>query len=68
MQTLQTILVALIVLAAAAWLTWKMTRKKDNLCDSCEGCNPPSLDEFKREPEKGRGGKDNPARTPDKPS
>ena len=66
MQTFQTILVALIVLAAAAWLAWKMTRKKDDPCGSCEGCNLPSLDEFKRE--KGRGGKDSPSRTPGKPS
>jgi hypothetical protein len=68
MQTIQTILVAVIVLAAAGWLLWKMTRKKDNLCDSCEGCNLPSLDEFKRERERDRGGKGNPSRTPDKPS
>lgn len=68
MQTLQMILVALIVLAAVAWLIWKMTRKKDNLCDSCEGCNLPSLDEFKRERGRDRGGKDTPSHTPDKPS
>ena len=66
MQTLQTVLVAMIVLAAAAGLVWKMTRKKDNPCDSCEGCNLPSLDEFKRA--RDRAGKDNPARTTDKTS
>ena len=63
MQTLQTILAALIVLAAAGWLIWKMTRKKDALCDSCEGCNLPSLDEFRKV--RDRAGKDNPSRTPD---
>jgi hypothetical protein len=66
MQNIQTILVALIVMAAAVWLIWKTTRKKDNLCDSCEGCNLPTLDEFKRQQD--RGGKDNPSHTPDKPS
>lgn len=63
MQTLQTILAALIVLAAMGWLIRKMTRKKDNLCGSCEGCNLPSQDEFKREQD--RGGKGSPSHTPD---
>lgn len=63
MQTLQTILAALIVLAAAGWLIWKITRKKDNLCDSCAGCNLPALDKFKRKQD--RAGKGNPSHTPD---
>ncbi len=65
MQTLQTALAALLVLGAAAWLAWKMTRKKDTPCDS-EGCPLSSPDEFKRA--RDRGGKDNPGRTTDKPS
>lgn len=62
MQTLQTILVALIVLAAAGWLARKMTKKKDAPCDSCEGCKLPSLDTFKRQQD--RGGRGSPSHTP----
>ena len=56
----------LIVLAAATWLIWKMTRKKDTLCDSCDGRNLPSMGEFTRG--RDRGAKDNPSHTPGKAS
>ena len=65
MQTVQSLLTILIVITATGWLIWKLTRKKNTPCDSCEGCALPSLDKIKQARGKDRGEKDNPSRTPD---